>query len=209
VDGKPADSFGDFTLSTVFSCKGANQWITMHNAVTSFLFKCAKQARLGDVDMEQIVSTSRHRPGDVRVKTTTHGWKAAEGEKLLMDATICSAVCDTNVVACAADVGGGAAAAAEDKLRKAKAADCIPTDSHFLPLPFESEGYACKEVGQLLMAWAKLWAQGRDETALAAKKLHHRWMTELHCIHARHLANNHGPRQSGLRDAPKQGRGLR
>jgi hypothetical protein len=190
VDGKPADSFGDFTLSTVFSCKGANQWITMHNAVTSFLFKCAKQARLGDVDMEKIVSTSRHRPGDVRVKTTMHGWKAAEGKKLLMDATICSAVCDTNVDACAADVGGGAAAAAEDKLRKAKAANCIPTDSYFLPLPFESEGYACKEVGQLLMAWAKIWAQGRDETALAAKKLHHRWMTELHCIHARHLANN-------------------
>ena len=36
----------------------------------------------------------------------------------------------------------------------------------------------------------KIWAQGRDETALAAKKLHHRWMAELHCIHARHLANN-------------------
>jgi hypothetical protein len=48
MDGKPADSFGDFMLSTVFSCKGANQWITMHNAVTSFLFKCAKQARLGE-----------------------------------------------------------------------------------------------------------------------------------------------------------------
>ncbi len=50
----------------------------------------------------------------------------------------------------------------------------------------------CKEVGQLLMAWAKIWAEGRDETSLAAKKLeaHHKWMTELHCIHARHLANN-------------------
>ena len=57
----------------------------------------------------------------------------------------------------------------------------------FLSLPFESEGYVCKEVGQLLMAWAKIWALGRDETALAAKKLHHKWMTELH---ARHLANN-------------------
>jgi hypothetical protein len=52
--------------------------------------------------------------------------------------------------------------------------NCIPSDSYFLPLPFESEGYACNEVGQLLMAWAKIWAHGRDETELAAKKLHHR-----------------------------------
>jgi hypothetical protein len=77
---KPADAFGDFTLSTVFCMKGANQWISLHNAIARFLFRCAKQARLGDVDMEKIVvSTSHHRPaGDVRVKSTTHGWKDAE-----------------------------------------------------------------------------------------------------------------------------------
>jgi hypothetical protein len=107
--------FCDFTLSTVFCCNGANQWITLHNSITNLLFKCAKHARLGDVDMERIVGTTQHRPGDVRVKTTTHGWKAAEGKKLLMDTTICSAVCDTNVVVCAAEVGGGAAAAAVEE----------------------------------------------------------------------------------------------
>jgi hypothetical protein len=87
-------------------------------------------------------------------------------------------------------VGGDAAAAAVEKLKRAKENNCIPSDSYFLPLPFESEGYACNEVGPLLMAWAKIWAQGRGETELAAKKLHHGWMTELHCIHVRHLANN-------------------
>jgi hypothetical protein len=93
-----------------------------------------------------------------------------------MNATICSAVCAIGVAAYAVDVGGGAAAAAVDKLSKAKAANCIPTDSYILPLPFESEGYApvrtavaikgahaagdaCNEVMHLLMAWAKIWAQ--------------------------------------------------
>jgi hypothetical protein len=41
--------------------------------------------------MEKIVSTSLHRPGDVRIKSTTHGWKDAEGKKLLMEPTVCSA----------------------------------------------------------------------------------------------------------------------
>jgi hypothetical protein len=107
--GNAYDVLGDFTLS-VFNTTGANQWTDMHEQIKHFFFRAAKQAGLGSVTMEKRAdgARTRHRPGDVRIGTTLHGWKVATGRSLLIDVTTISAVCDMWVSACAEEAGAGA-----------------------------------------------------------------------------------------------------
>jgi hypothetical protein len=118
-DGKPADDYGDFTLS-VYTGKGAEWWV-LHEQLKEFFYRCAKRARLGDVGLEGRgdPSKSDERPGDVRIGST-HGWRAATGKELLLDITTADAVCKTYVELCAARAGAAAAAKADKKRNKYK-----------------------------------------------------------------------------------------
>jgi hypothetical protein len=82
---------------------------------------------------------------------------------------------------------GGAGAGAKAAMAK-KADEChrdgrIPDEQCFQPLGFElgfeSEGYACKEVNQVLHAWSKLWMERRDKTKGEADKLLFGWRCRL------------------------------
>ena len=64
----------------------------------------------------------------------------------------------------------------------------IPDDQHFISLAVESEGRKCREVGRLLHAWAKLWAERRGESKAAAARMLFKWTTELDFRCAKNLA---------------------
>ena len=105
---------------------------------------------------------------------------------LLLDAAHVSAVCALWVDKCAEVPGGGAAAKNADKDKGYK--NQIPDDQHYISLAIESEGRKCREVGQLLHAWSKLWAERKGETKAAAARVLFKWTTELDFRNAKNLA---------------------
>ncbi len=82
------DVFGDFLLS-VFSFEGQSQWSELHEEIKNFFYRAAKQAGITSVTRKKRadLSRSRRRPGDVKIGSTRHGWKAAVGKTLLIDVT--------------------------------------------------------------------------------------------------------------------------
>ena len=59
---------------------------------------------------------------------------------------------------------------------------------YLLPITFESEGFAQKELPQLLTVWSKLWADNCSYTMDDAKQRQQIWANELALIHAKYLA---------------------
>ena len=96
ADGKPFDVFGDFTLS-VFGVEGAPQWFEFHEEVKYFFMKAAEQAGITSISKEERAdgATTMHRPGDIRIGSVRHGWKAADGKSLLISTSPTSAPCAT------------------------------------------------------------------------------------------------------------------
>jgi hypothetical protein len=90
------DLYGDFTLSD-FRAVGQAQWVELHDEVKHFFFRAAKQAGITSVSKEKRadLATSMRRPGDIKIGSTRHGWKAASGKTLLIDFTTISSVCAT------------------------------------------------------------------------------------------------------------------
>jgi hypothetical protein len=117
---------------------------------------------------------------------STHGWHAATGKELLLDVTTADAVCKTYVEQCAARAGAAAALAAQHKQNQYK--HTLRPEQYLQPLAFESEGYTSPEAQQLLLVWAQMWAEKRNESPAAAKRLYCAWSCELAHLHAKYLA---------------------
>jgi hypothetical protein len=183
------DVHGDFTLPP-FCAKGANQWTELHDIIKEFFAKVAKQAGIGSVTVEKRAdyATTRHRPGDVRIGSTRHGWKVASGKGLLLDVTTINAICASWRALCAAEAGAGAKQAMKDKADECHALGIIPEEQCFQALGFESEGHMCKEAGQLLHQWSRLWMERHEKTKGEADKLLHGWRMELAFLRAKYLA---------------------
>ena len=150
----------------------------------------AKQAGIGSVTVEKRAdyATTRHRPGDVRIGSTRHGWKVASGKGLLLDVTTINAICATWRALCAAEAGAGAKQAMKDKADECHALGIIPEEQCFQALGFESEGHMCKEAGQMLHQWSRLWMERHEKTKGEADKLLHGWRMELAFLRAKYLA---------------------
>jgi hypothetical protein len=150
------DLYGDFTLSD-FRAVGQAQWIELHEEIKHFFFRAAKQAGITSVSTEKRadLATSMRRPGDIKIGSTRHGWKAASGKTLLIDFTTVSSVCASWVAASSDAPGVGGKGAAAEKTRMVLNSGELSEDQHFLALGFESEGYVPEEAKKLLHAWAK------------------------------------------------------
>ena len=153
------DLYGDFTLST-FNAPGQAQWTDLHEAIKNFFYKAARQAGITSVTREKRadLSTTDHRPGDLKIGSTRHGWKAARGKTLLIDFATISAVCAEWVDKSADTVGGGAKGKADKKTSEVLNRGDLSDNQYFQPLVFESEGHVPQEARQLLHAWAKMYA---------------------------------------------------
>jgi len=105
--------FGDFRAV------GQAQWLELHDEIKHFFFRAAKQAGITSVSTEKRadLATSMRRPGDIKIGSTRHGWKAASGKTLLIDFSTNSSVCATWVTLSAAVSGGGGKGAAAEKTR--------------------------------------------------------------------------------------------
>ena len=183
------DLYGDFTLSD-FRAVGQAQWLEMHEEIKHFFFRAAKQAGITSVTTEKRadLATSMRRPGDLKIGSTRHGWKAASGKTLLIDFTTISSVCATWVIQCSAASGGGGKGAAAEKTRAVLNSGELSEDQHFLALGFESEGYVPEEAKKLLHAWAKMHKEDNDLTNGDMSLMLHKWTTELAFIRAKLLA---------------------
>jgi hypothetical protein len=89
---------------------------------------------------------------------------------------------------CAAEAGAGAKGKMKQKTDDYHRQGVIPDGQYFQALGFESEGHACKEMGQMLHAWSKLYAENRDKTKTEAAKLLFKWRCELAFLRAKFLA---------------------
>ena len=183
------DLFGDFTLSD-FRAVGQAQWIELHDEIKHFFFRAAKQAGITSVSTEKRadLATSMRRPGDIKIGSTRHGWKAASGKTLLIDVTTISSVCATWVAASSDAPGGGGKGAAAEKTRDVLNSGELSEDQHFLALGFESEGYVPEEAKKLLHAWAKQHKEDNDLTNGDMSLMLFKWTTELAFIRAKFLA---------------------
>ncbi len=76
------DLYGDFTLSD-FRAVGQAQWLELHEEIKHFFLRAAKQAGITSVSTEKRadLATSMRRPGDIKIGSTRHGWKAASGRR--------------------------------------------------------------------------------------------------------------------------------
>jgi len=188
---KSHDLHGDYLLS-VFNADKQNQWHDLHEQIKHFFFRCAKQVGITSVTMEKRADNapaeSRRRPGDIKIGSTMHGWKAAAGKTLLLDVTTVSAVCTTWAHKAAAAVGGAAKGAADKKIVEVLASGELSENQHFLPLGFESEGAKAVEVDKLLHAWGKLYKETRDASNGDVSLLLFKWHTELAFIRAKFTA---------------------
>ena len=149
----PADWKGDFALS-VF--EGGTAWRNLHNELRDALLRFAHQVGLrAEPEYPKLLDTkdgrpSRSKPADVLVEGQ-HGWRPAQGRNLWIDVTTISAVCATHVALAAKEIGAAAAHAALQKLRKYHAQMAAKGfTGYLLPIAFESEGYASKELSLLL-----------------------------------------------------------
>jgi hypothetical protein len=183
------DMYGDFTLSD-FRAVGQAQWLELHEEIKHFFFRAAKQAGVTSVTTEKRadLATSRRRPGDVKIGSTRHGWKAATGKTLLIDFTTISSVCATWAALSAATTGGGGKGAAAEKTRVVLNSGELSENQHFLALGFESEGYVPEEAKKLLYAWAKLYKEDKDLTNGDMSLMLFKWTTELAFIRSKFLA---------------------
>jgi hypothetical protein len=183
------DVFGDFLLS-VFHAEGQSQWNELHEEIKNFFYRAAKQAGITSVTRETRadLSGSRRRPGDVKIGSTRHGWRAAVGKTLLIDVTTISAVCATWVAKCAAAVGGGGKGAAADKTTDVLASGELSENQYFQALGFESEGHIPQEAKQMLHAWAKLYAESRNLSKADMNFMLQKWLSELAFIRAKYTA---------------------
>ena len=188
---KSHDLYGDYLIS-VFNAEGQNQWTDLHEEIKHFFYRCAKQAGITSVSREKRAdnapASSARRPGDIKIGSTRHGWKAAAGKTLLLDVTTASAVCKSHAYKVAAAAGAAAKQAAADKTTKVLASGELSENQYFLPLAFESEGYKAAEVDKLLHAWAKLYKETRDLTNGDMSLLLFKWHSELAFIRAKFLA---------------------
>ncbi len=138
---------------------------------------------------------------------STHGWRAATGKELLLDVTTADAVCKTYVELCAAREGAAAAEKVKEKRNKCK--HTLRPEQYLQTLAFESEGYTSPEAQQLLLVWAQMWAEKRNESPAAAKRLYYAWSCELAHLErsTRQVlgALHHGARAAIIRGGGQQG----
>ena len=142
------------------------------------------------------LATSMRRPGDIKIGSTRHGWKAASGKTLLIiDFTTISSVCATCMALSSATAGGGGKQAAIEKTRSVLNSGELSEDQHFLALGFESEGYVPEEAKKLLHAWAKQHKENNDLRSPLVRLTNgdmslmlFKWTTELAFIRAKLLA---------------------
>jgi hypothetical protein len=132
-----------------------------------------------------------------------HGWDAAGSNELWVDATVVFPLGTSYLTAASATRGAAAALAAKHK--HAKYRDDIPGHVHFLPLPFESEGYHCAELERLLLGFAHKRASSDNLPPAVAKDTARRWLSywldHLAVVHARYVARCVYNRASACKDA--------
>jgi hypothetical protein len=186
---KDHDLRGDFLLS-VFNAPGQAQWTDLHEEIKNFFYKTAKQAGITSVSKEKRADlcTTNHRPGDIKIGSTRHGWKAAAGKTLLIDFTTISSVCAKWVTQAATTIGGGASAKAANKTQKVLARGELSEHQFFQAVAFEADGYKSDEAKHLLHAWAKQHGEDRGLTKAEVNLLLFKWTSELAFIRAKYLA---------------------
>ena len=177
-------------VSINFRAVGQAQWLELHEEIKHFFLRAAKQAGITSVSTEKRadLATSMCRPGDIKIGSTRHGWKAASGKTLLIDVTTISSVCAAWVTLSAEATGGGGKEAAAAKSRDVLRSGELSEDQHFLALGFESEGFVPEEAKKLLHAWAKLHKEANDLTNGDMSLMLFKWRTELAFIRAKLLA---------------------
>jgi hypothetical protein len=76
----------------------------------------------------------------------------------------------------------------EEQVQAHPQGSCLRPEQYLQTLAFESEGYTSPEAQQLLLVWAQMWAEKRNESPAAAKRLYYAWSCELAHLHAKYLA---------------------
>ena len=101
------------TESIISSTEAA---LELHEEIKHFFVRAANQAGINSVTTEKRadLATSRRRPGDIKIGSTRHGWKAASGKTPLIDVTTISPEGATWVATSSAAAGGGGKGAAEE-----------------------------------------------------------------------------------------------
>jgi len=173
----------------------------MGRAIAGF----AAQAHVSSVLEGGRVRGTKKKPGDVRFAgdVGAHGWAAAGSKELWVDATVVFPLGVSYLAAAAAERGAAAADAAVGKHRKYR--NDIPGHVHFLPLPFESEGYHCAELEHLLLGFAHKRASSDNlppaEAKITARRWLSYWLDQLAVVHARFVARCVYNRASACKDA--------
>jgi hypothetical protein len=186
--------------------KGDSEWSHLHNAMCRTIVGFAAHAHVSSVIEGGRVRGTKKKPGNVRFAggTGAHGWAAAGSNELWVDATVVFPM-GTSYLS-AASATRGAAVALATKHKHAKYRDDIPGHVHFLPLPFESEGYHSAEQERLLLGFAHKRASSDNlSPAVVAKDTARRmlsyWLDHMAVVHARYVARCVYNRTSACKDA--------
>ena len=135
----------------------------------------------------------------MRVRTR---WAKAGSNELWIDATVVCPLLPTYVAA--ASAARGAAAAAASTKKRYKYRDQIPA-ALFLPIAFETEGFHCAELEQLLLGFAhkRASADGLENSAAKAnaRRWLECWLAQLAMVQARFTARCIYNRASACKDA--------
>ena len=136
----------------------------------------------------------------MRVRTR---WAKAGSNELWIDATVVCPLLPTYIAAASATRGAAAAAASTKK--RSKYRDQIPGFALFLPIAFETEGFHCAELEQLLLGFAhkRASADGLEDSAAKANERRwlECWLAQLAMVQARFTARCIYNRASACKDA--------
>jgi hypothetical protein len=187
------DAYGDCFLAG-YSAPDDYGWGLLHNSLRDALHACARHAGIA-ASVEQGKRTredgsaSNCRPGDVKLPGA-HGYQPAHGRVILADIVVANAVCKTYREKGAAKVGAAAAIAATAKHNKVNRLQSVSKDDYFVPIAFESEGYAVNALQSLLFGLAKhrMFHDGLAEDSHLTHRLHGQYMDAMAQAHARGLA---------------------
>jgi hypothetical protein len=200
--GTLIEPLGDSLLSG-YHAKGDSEWSHLHNALCRAIAGYAAQAHVSAVIEGGRVRGTKKKPGDVRFAgdVGAHGWAAAGSNELWVDVTVVSPLGSSYLSAASAARGSAASAAAKHKHTKYR--NDIPGHVHFLPFPFESEGYHCVELERLLLGFAYKRTIGLSpaEAKTTARRWLSYWLDQLAVVHARYIARCLYNRASACKDA--------
>ena len=181
------------------------EWRHLHNALCRAISGFASQAHVSNQLEGGKIAGTKKRPGDVRFAgdSGAHGWAKAGAKELWIDATVVCPLLPTYVAAASATRGAAAAAASTKK--RSKYRDQIPGFALFLPMAFETEGFHCAELEQLLLGFAHKRASADGLEDSAAKAVARRWLecwlAQLAMVQARFTARCIYNRASACKDA--------